>query len=81
MKKGEAAKTPTKKGPAEEQAGYNPLPLTIDAALKELQSDDEYRALLGEEFVTAYNVMREYELARFRAHITDWEKAEYLEIY
>ena len=37
--------------------------------------------MLGDEFVSVYTVMRRNELARFRAHITDWEKSEYLELY
>ncbi|MBM3944404.1 MAG: glutamine synthetase [SAR202 cluster bacterium] len=81
LKKGIAAKTPAGKGPAEEQSEFKPLPTTLDAALEALLADKEYRALLGEEFVNAYNVMRRYEIARFRSYITDWEKAEYLEIY
>mgnify|MGYP000683987122 CR=1 FL=1 len=40
-----------------------------------------YADLLGKDFVTAYTIMRRHELARFRAHITDWESSEYLELY
>jgi glutamine synthetase len=31
--------------------------------------------------VTAYTVMRRYELQRFADHVTDWELEEYLELH
>lgn len=80
LKKGKPVGPPGQ-GPAEEDKRYPALPTTLDAALDALLADKEFRALLGDEFVTAYNVMRRYEIARFRSYITDWEKAEYLEIY
>ena len=58
-----------------------PLPATLDDALAALEADKAYSGLLGDDFVRAYTVMRRYELARFRSHVTDWESAEYLEIY
>ncbi len=80
LEKGEPA-APPKQGPAEEQSGLPPLPATLDDALAALEADKAYSDLLGDDFVRAYTVMRRYELARFRSHVTDWESAEYLEIY
>ena len=37
--------------------------------------------LLGDEFVHIYCTVKRYELARFEDHVTDWELAEYAEIY
>jgi glutamine synthetase len=31
--------------------------------------------------VTAFIVMRRYELQRFADHVTDWERSEYLELH
>jgi glutamine synthetase len=50
-------------------------------ALSELEGSDPIRGLLGERFVTAYATMRRYELQRFENHVTDWDFAEYAEIY
>ena len=40
-----------------------------------------FAGALGEDFVTAYGVMRRHELSRFDDHVTDWERNEYVEIY
>ena len=73
--------SPPGEGPAEEDAGYASLPPTLEDALAALQGDQEFRALLGEDFVSAYTTIKEYEIGRFRTHVTDWERDEYLEIY
>ena len=39
------------------------------------------RDILGEDFVTAYTTLRRYELQRFEDHVTDWEFAEYAELF
>jgi len=31
--------------------------------------------------VTVYTTMKRFEIGRFRQHVTDWERTEYLEIY
>ena len=81
LEKGEAVEAPIGTGPAEEEAGYDPLPTTLEAALGALQKDQAYCGLLGEDFISAYNTIKEYEIGRFRAHVTDWEIEEYREIY
>lgn len=67
--------------PAEEDATKTPLPVSVHESLAALEADDKLRALLGGEFVTAYTVMRRHELQRFDDHVTDWEFAEYVEIF
>ena len=37
--------------------------------------------LLGEEFVTVFTTMKRAELGRFNAHVTQWERDEYIELY
>ena len=82
LERGHAAVTPDPAaGPVEDVEGYPPLPATLEESLAALEADEGFAEMLGEEFVTVYTVMRRHEIARFRAHITDWERSEYLEIY
>jgi len=67
--------------PAEEDESKPKLPTTVEESLALLEANDSITELLGQEFVTAYAVMRRYELQRFADHVTDWELQEYLEIY
>jgi glutamine synthetase len=67
--------------PAEEDESKTKLPTSLEESLHLLEADDQITELLGSEFVTAYTVMRRYELQRFADHVTDWERQEYLEIY
>jgi glutamine synthetase len=46
-----------------------------------LTADREMCELLGDEFVQVFTAVKNHELNRFRAHVTDWEKNEYMEIY
>src|SRR5579859_262069 len=68
-------------GLAENSRSFEPLPTTLDEALNALERDEEFRAILGAEFVQVFTAMKRSELARFKAHVTDWERAEYLEMY
>jgi glutamine synthetase len=68
-------------GLAEEHSEFPPLPTTLDEALDALERDEEFRQLLGDEFVEIFTRAKRSELARFKAHVTDWEREEYLEIY
>jgi glutamine synthetase len=67
--------------PAEEDESKPKLPTTVQESLAALEGDSRIVELLGEEFVTAYTVMRRYELQRFADHVTDWELEEYLELH
>lgn len=72
---------PPAAAPAEEDASKTPLPLSVREALEAMEADEVIRAALGEDFVTAYGVMRRHELQRFDDHVTDWEREEYVEVY
>jgi glutamine synthetase len=72
---------PPAQGPAEDDESKTKLPTTPEESLQLLEKDEKITELLGSEFVTAYTVMRRYELQRFADHVTDWERQEYLEIY
>jgi glutamine synthetase len=67
--------------PAEEDPSKPPLPTTVEDSLRALEEDEKIVELLGQEFVTAYTVMRRHELGRFADHVTDWELQEYLELH
>jgi glutamine synthetase len=71
----------TAAGLAENFEGFQPLPTTLDEALNALESDEEFRAILGDEFVQVFTAIKRSELARLKAHVTDWERDEYLEMY
>jgi glutamine synthetase len=67
--------------PAEEDESRTKLPTSVRESLEALEADERIAGALGEDFVTAYGVMRRYELSRFDDHVTDWERNEYVEIY
>ena len=67
--------------PAEEDESKPKLPTTVQESLAALEDDTKLVELLGGEFVSAYTVMRRYELQRFADHVTDWELQEYLELH
>lgn len=68
-------------GPCEEDESLEKLPKRLEVALEALEADADMRALLGEPFLKVFNTVKRHELARFRAHVTDWERQEYLEVY
>src|SRR5260221_5905303 len=65
---------------AESHSELEPLPTTLDAALDALERDEPFRALLGDEFVEVFTAIKRSELARLKAHFTDWELDEHLEM-
>ncbi|MBX6322175.1 MAG: glutamine synthetase [Rhodospirillaceae bacterium] len=67
--------------PSEDNPALPKLPPSLDAALDALEADREMRAMLGEDFIKVFVAVKRFELARFHAHITDWETNEYLELY
>jgi glutamine synthetase len=66
---------------SEDNRSLEPFPRTLGAGLDALEADAAMRALLGEEFVRVFIAVKRFELARFQAHVTDWERNEYLELY
>ena len=72
---------PAASRPAEQDASKQQLPRTVEESLSALEADERIASALGADFVTAYGVMRRYELQRFDDHVTDWERDEYVEIF
>jgi len=68
-------------GLAESSDRFEPLPTTLDEALNALEKDEAFRNILGDEFVQVFTTMKRSELARLKAHVTDWERDEYLEMF
>jgi glutamine synthetase len=73
---------PSKLGtPAEEDDSFEKLPVELEESLDALEQDPASKDFFGEEFVAAYTTMRRYEQSRFKDHVTDWERTEYLELF
>ena len=72
---------PPGEGTAESRPEHAALPGSLSKALDALETDGAFSELLGGEFVEAYCTMKRYEVQRFREHVTDWERTEYLEVY
>jgi glutamine synthetase len=54
-----------------------PLPRSFEAALEALDNDEYLRRVMGEELVSTFLQIKQYELNRARLWTTDWEFAEY----
>jgi glutamine synthetase len=67
--------------PAEEDPSLEPLPISLEDSLAELESEPMCKEFFGEEFISAYTAMRRYELSRFYDHVSDWETEEYQELH
>ncbi len=72
---------PAGEGPSEDNPIYPKLPQNLETAIASLNADTEMRSLLGEDFVHLFTTVKQAELARFHAHVSDWERAEYMEVY
>ncbi|HEY9642668.1 MAG TPA: glutamine synthetase family protein [Coleofasciculaceae cyanobacterium] len=68
-------------GPSEENPDLPKLPPNLETAIAHLQADAAMRSLLGEEFVHLFTTVKQFELSRFHAHVSDWERKEYMEVY
>jgi glutamine synthetase len=54
-----------------------PLPRTFEAALEALDADELIRASMGDELVSTFLEIKNFELDRSRRYVTDWEFREY----
>jgi glutamine synthetase len=67
-------------GNAYEQVGpETALPHTLESACDVLENSNTARTLLGDAFVDHYVATRRWEVQQFRAQVTEWEVARYLE--
>ena len=64
-----------------ELADAEPLPRSLMEAAEALRQDDFYRAKLGDGFVDYLLHIKDAEIARFLSSVTDWEQAEYFEMF
>jgi glutamine synthetase len=55
-----------------------PLPVSLDAALEALASDEVLCRALGPEIVETFLAVKRFEVERHRIWVSDWEIAEYL---
>jgi glutamine synthetase len=53
------------------------LPSSLDDALAALEADDVLTAAMGPPLVATFLEIKRYELARWKAYVTEWEFREY----
>jgi glutamine synthetase len=58
-----------------------PLPKSLREAVSALKDDPFFRAALGAEFVDYYVHIKNAEIERFQAEVSDWEQREYFELF
>ena len=63
------------------EAKAEALPRTLGEALQALKNDKVLCAGLGETFVDYYCRIKEAEIARFNAEVSEWEHREYFELF
>lgn len=56
------------------------LPASLPEALAALRADLQLSRPLGSDFLRLYLGIKDNEIRRFQAHVTDWEQTEYLEL-
>ena len=57
------------------------LPKTLEEALAALREDRCFADAFGRQFVDYYLTIKEAELARYHAEVTEWEQKEYFELF
>jgi glutamine synthetase len=57
------------------------LPRSLAEAVAELKQSAFFRGVLGDHFVDWFVTIKEAEIARFHAEVTDWEHREYFEVF
>src|SRR3989442_15068592 len=65
--------------PYEAQASH--LPKNLDEALRALRDDGCLADGFGRNFIDYYLRIKEAEIARYQAEVTDWEQREYFELF
>ncbi len=62
-------------------AQYQPLPRTLDESVAALADSAMYAESFGRAFIDYYLQLKKFELARFHLEVTDWEQAEYFDLF
>jgi glutamine synthetase len=57
------------------------LPKSLREAVSALSDDAFFRKALGEQFVDYYVHIKNAEIERFQAEVSDWEQREYFEMF
>jgi len=70
---------PSADTPYETQASL--LPKTLGEAVSALKDDSFFREALGAEFVDYYVHIKNAEIERFQAEVSEWEQREYFEMF
>jgi glutamine synthetase len=70
---------PSADAPYDTKAEY--LPRSLMEAVGALREDAFFRATLGDEFCDYLLTIKDAEIARFQAEVTDWEHREYFEMF
>jgi glutamine synthetase len=70
---------PSADAPYESKAA--PLPKSLREAVAALDEDPFFRAAMGDQFVDYYVFIKNAEIARFEMEVTEWEQAEYFDIF
>src|SRR3954454_23700260 len=63
------------------EAKAAPLPKSLREAVFALDDDPFFRKAFGPEFVDYYVHIKNAEIARFEAEVSDWEQREYFEMF
>jgi glutamine synthetase len=57
------------------------LPSNLMEAMAALKESTLYRDMFGDAFVDYFCAVKQSEIDRFQAHVSDWEQREYFEVY
>ena len=63
------------------QTDKPPMPRSLMEAVEALDGSSVLRAGFGDQFIDYFLHIKRAEIARFLAHVTDWEHREYFEMY
>ena len=69
------------KGDPYQQVDKPPMPRSLMDAVEALDGSSVLRAGFGDQFIDYFLHIKRAEIARFLAHVTDWEHREYFEMY
>ena len=57
------------------------LPKSLDEALAALRQSTCFADGFGRSFIDYYLRIKQFEIARYQAEVTEWEQKEYLELF
>ena len=63
------------------ETAAEPLPASLAEALAALRASDCFRAAFGDAFIDYFVRIKEAEIARFQADVTEWEHKEYFDLF